>query len=137
MSYLFQVKTINLPQSTNVDHYPTEAMCKTINHHGSVLIFLFVSFFFHFMLWRVVAESVSVPRFTKHSWIAFSALRGAYKHVQVIVIKLALSKQASLKKICNTFYKMEQNQCNQTIHCITVQHTAYHLRNFVLGFASN
>lgn len=30
-----------------------------------------------------VADSLSIPRFTKHSWIAFSALRGAYKHVQV------------------------------------------------------
>uniref|UniRef100_A0A1B0GJQ3 Uncharacterized protein n=1 Tax=Lutzomyia longipalpis TaxID=7200 RepID=A0A1B0GJQ3_LUTLO len=26
---------------------------------------------------------VTVPRFTKHSWMAFPAFRGAYKHVQL------------------------------------------------------
>lgn len=39
----------------------------------------------------IVAESVSVPRFTKHSWIAFSALRGAYKHVQVRKFLIAIA----------------------------------------------
>ncbi|XP_055323998.1 uncharacterized protein LOC129578841 [Sitodiplosis mosellana] len=32
-----------------------------------------------------VADSLSIPQFTKHSWIAFSALRGAYKHVQLYI----------------------------------------------------
>lgn len=40
------------------------------------------SFVFYYV-WRTAADSLSTPRFTKHSWIAFSALRGAYKHIQV------------------------------------------------------
>lgn len=29
------------------------------------------------------AAPLNVPRFSKNSWVAFPALRGAYKHVQV------------------------------------------------------
>lgn len=38
---------------------------------------------FVFIIFHLVAENISVPRFTKRSWLAFPALRGAYKHIQV------------------------------------------------------
>lgn len=36
-----------------------------------------------FLYLTTVAAKLNVPRFSKNSWVAFPALRGAYKHVQV------------------------------------------------------
>lgn len=37
------------------------------------------------IIFHLAADAVSVPRFTRRSWLAFPALRGAYKHIQVII----------------------------------------------------
>lgn len=66
------------------------------------------------------SDSVSIPRFTKHSWIAFSALRGAYKHVQVNIISLNRHVQPLDNRFLLLLHSSKMKKCSQDCEALLI-----------------
>lgn len=101
--YVFYVKLIIINNNIRARHHHDHAWglenskrkfihCWEMVRHGTTGVWCvieikfdlnwFVFFFFFFS-----DTKINTPRFREKSWIAFPALRGAYKHVQVIIWK--------------------------------------------------